>query len=324
TGLYYYGYRYYQPWAGRWLSADPAGMVDGLNLFRMCRNNPGTLFDKDGKISDSQSDSGSAETSSLSYFISSFLTIENIAAVTAGIATIAYGAYKLFGSKTSRLFDSKMLSQWENLNADRKLIHVVQSRYSESSLLFKKPADQVFNKWDILSTSLVDASLIQTPEKRSGERYTGLGGSLGFMIEAPPQNILGTHPHDVSFPTHEKGWGLADSFLNGLSKNHDNPLNHPNYNLLMSPDELLNKRSRGVFKESDYNEVLLAGRPGIRTYSDYPATDSLKVTGIVLIPEAATGVATQHEIKLAQKLKEVNPKLPVYRVVNRKFKVAID
>jgi insecticidal toxin complex protein TccC len=40
TGLYYYGYRYYQPWAGRWLSADPAGTVDGLNLFRMCRNNP--------------------------------------------------------------------------------------------------------------------------------------------------------------------------------------------------------------------------------------------------------------------------------------------
>ncbi|MGT3828656.1 RHS repeat-associated core domain-containing protein, partial [Enterobacter kobei] len=35
TGLYYYGYRYYQPWAGRWLSADPAGTVDGLNLFRM-------------------------------------------------------------------------------------------------------------------------------------------------------------------------------------------------------------------------------------------------------------------------------------------------
>ena len=40
TGLYYYGYRYYQPWAGRWLSSDPAGTVDGLNLFRMVRNNP--------------------------------------------------------------------------------------------------------------------------------------------------------------------------------------------------------------------------------------------------------------------------------------------
>jgi insecticidal toxin complex protein TccC len=48
TGLYYYGYRYYQPWAGRWLSADPAGTVDGLNLFRMVQNNPLTLRDKDG------------------------------------------------------------------------------------------------------------------------------------------------------------------------------------------------------------------------------------------------------------------------------------
>ncbi|OBU10808.1 RHS repeat protein [Morganella psychrotolerans] len=48
TGLYYYGYRYYQPWAGRWLSSDPAGTVDGLNLFRMVRNNPVTLYDNDG------------------------------------------------------------------------------------------------------------------------------------------------------------------------------------------------------------------------------------------------------------------------------------
>ncbi|MDQ0431032.1 RHS repeat protein [Pantoea agglomerans] len=48
TGLYYYGYRYYLPWVGRWLSADPAGTVDGLNLFRMCRNNPVPMLDKDG------------------------------------------------------------------------------------------------------------------------------------------------------------------------------------------------------------------------------------------------------------------------------------
>ncbi|MDI6539540.1 RHS repeat protein [Pantoea ananatis] len=51
TGLYYYGYRYYQPWAGRWMSADPAGTVDGLNLFRMVRNNPVTLRDTNGLLS---------------------------------------------------------------------------------------------------------------------------------------------------------------------------------------------------------------------------------------------------------------------------------
>ncbi|WP_440862532.1 RHS repeat-associated core domain-containing protein [Symbiopectobacterium purcellii] len=48
TGLYYYGYRYYQPWVGRWLSTDPAGTVDGLNLFRMVRNNPVSLLDPEG------------------------------------------------------------------------------------------------------------------------------------------------------------------------------------------------------------------------------------------------------------------------------------
>ncbi|ENB4330304.1 hypothetical protein ABHV50_004425, partial [Vibrio vulnificus] len=49
TGLYYYGYRYYAPWLCRWLNPDPAGTVDGLNLFRMVRNNPVTLYDMDGR-----------------------------------------------------------------------------------------------------------------------------------------------------------------------------------------------------------------------------------------------------------------------------------
>lgn len=48
TGLYYYGYRYYQSWAGRWLSYDPAGTIDGLNLYRMCKNNPVMFIDNDG------------------------------------------------------------------------------------------------------------------------------------------------------------------------------------------------------------------------------------------------------------------------------------
>lgn len=40
TGLYYYGLRYYMPWRQRWLNADPAGVADGLNLFRMVGGNP--------------------------------------------------------------------------------------------------------------------------------------------------------------------------------------------------------------------------------------------------------------------------------------------
>jgi len=50
TGLYYYGWRYYQPNIGRWLSADPAGTADGLNLFRFVQNNPLILIDTDGRM----------------------------------------------------------------------------------------------------------------------------------------------------------------------------------------------------------------------------------------------------------------------------------
>ncbi|EPF0317340.1 RHS repeat-associated core domain-containing protein, partial [Enterobacter chuandaensis] len=48
TGLLYYGWRYYQPETGRWLSADPGGLIDGVNLFRFCCNNPVTLRDDNG------------------------------------------------------------------------------------------------------------------------------------------------------------------------------------------------------------------------------------------------------------------------------------
>lgn len=54
TGLYYYGWRYYQPEKGCWISADPGGLIDGVNLFRFCANNPVTFRDKDGLVKDNE------------------------------------------------------------------------------------------------------------------------------------------------------------------------------------------------------------------------------------------------------------------------------
>jgi RHS repeat-associated protein len=48
NGLYYYGHRYYVPWLGRWLSPDPAGDVDGLNLYQFAGGNPVTYADLGG------------------------------------------------------------------------------------------------------------------------------------------------------------------------------------------------------------------------------------------------------------------------------------
>ncbi|NOT57510.1 MAG: hypothetical protein HOP18_23135 [Deltaproteobacteria bacterium] len=48
SGLYYHGARYYAPWLSRWVSCDPAGMVDGLSLYRYVRGNPLRLVDPSG------------------------------------------------------------------------------------------------------------------------------------------------------------------------------------------------------------------------------------------------------------------------------------
>ncbi|MFJ7109501.1 RHS repeat domain-containing protein [Pseudomonas sp. NPDC098740] len=48
SGLYYYGARYYAPWLQRWVSADPAGDVDGLNLYGFVGNNPMRYIDNAG------------------------------------------------------------------------------------------------------------------------------------------------------------------------------------------------------------------------------------------------------------------------------------
>ncbi|GFM83644.1 toxin [Pseudomonas cichorii] len=48
TGLYYYGLRYYAPWLQRWINPDPAGVVDGLNMFRFVRNSPLRYTDSEG------------------------------------------------------------------------------------------------------------------------------------------------------------------------------------------------------------------------------------------------------------------------------------
>jgi RHS repeat-associated protein len=51
TGLYYHGARYYAPWLGRWMSADPAGTVDGTNLFAYVWGSPVVMSDPSGMAS---------------------------------------------------------------------------------------------------------------------------------------------------------------------------------------------------------------------------------------------------------------------------------
>lgn len=49
SGLSYHSARYYLPWLGRWLSSDPIGVGDGVNLYGYARNNPILLSDINGE-----------------------------------------------------------------------------------------------------------------------------------------------------------------------------------------------------------------------------------------------------------------------------------
>ena len=43
TGLIYFGKRYYDPEIGRWISPDPAGNIDGPNLYAFATITPSLM-----------------------------------------------------------------------------------------------------------------------------------------------------------------------------------------------------------------------------------------------------------------------------------------
>jgi RHS repeat-associated protein len=52
TGFYYYGARHYACWLGRWTSADPIGVADGLVRYSFLRGNPIKFVDRTGNYSE--------------------------------------------------------------------------------------------------------------------------------------------------------------------------------------------------------------------------------------------------------------------------------
>jgi RHS repeat-associated protein len=50
SGFIYFGKRYYVPSLIRWLTPDPLGVVDGINLYPFLRNNPFRYIDPDGQF----------------------------------------------------------------------------------------------------------------------------------------------------------------------------------------------------------------------------------------------------------------------------------
>jgi len=54
SGLNYHAARYYAPWLGRWLSADPIGISGGWNLYTYANTSPVVLADMNGRAPDTR------------------------------------------------------------------------------------------------------------------------------------------------------------------------------------------------------------------------------------------------------------------------------
>ncbi|WP_433734609.1 toxin TcdB middle/N-terminal domain-containing protein [Nocardia sp. CA-129566] len=61
SGLSYHGARYYASWLARWASCDPAGPVDGTNIYMYCKANPVGGMDPTGTQTEPDLDAGAPE-----------------------------------------------------------------------------------------------------------------------------------------------------------------------------------------------------------------------------------------------------------------------
>jgi insecticidal toxin complex protein TccC len=106
SGLYYYGQRYYAPWLQRWISPDPAGTVDGLNLYGMVGNNPLRYTDPHGHAK---------EESNIKEEIAAYPNI--LSTVNNRVGTLNYQLYNSMSTKdiTKRVFQTYAYNAFKNL-----------------------------------------------------------------------------------------------------------------------------------------------------------------------------------------------------------------
>jgi insecticidal toxin complex protein TccC len=282
TGLYYYGYRYYATWLQRWLSPDPAGDVDGLNLFHMVQNNPLRYRDISG----------------LSPFkknLSSPPLKGDVAGAEMGFGySNQYRGKAPFDESGDSIFDREnrrsandsrnaLMSSWNTRHSEgftsidtakvpnqfRFMVHTVpledmqkaktsgDTYYTE---LFSNP-ESILGQRDVLSMSVVSDQ----------HSYTYAG--TGFVIKVPPQNILVTSPVDMDF-RNRAGEGRDQSAGASGVLSRELIKSRSKYQEILTPMQLVSK------SREDRNEVLVVGRHGVNIYPGMPATEKLEVVGV--------------------------------------------
>ena len=174
TNWIHFGSRDYSPELGRWMTPDPAGFVDSVNLYQYLYNNPHKYVDPKGKFIFLI-----APLFTLSFGVgaATFVlpTVTVLAQVTAS-AIIAYGTYELINAVN----DQRILNQLSDPD----------TLLEEEEKKNKKPKAPYQN-------------LPNDPEKCPADGFEWRGGKDGAWFN--PETKESLHP-DFDHPDHEPHW----------------------------------------------------------------------------------------------------------------------
>lgn len=167
SGLYYYGARYYAPWLQRWVSADPAGDVDGLNLYAFVGNDPIGHVDVNGE--------------------SKWPTLDDM---NAGVDRIIASQNKSFAKNAQRLAEKRMARQMnDQMMQHIEILGITQRRASDAA----KQLDRMGSGSDIaLATTRRTLVLVASKALSYGVGLTIGVGAQALGAAAPGVgNVIG-------------------------------------------------------------------------------------------------------------------------------------
>jgi len=142
TGLYLNGVRYYAPWLARWTSPDPAGSVDGPNLYAYSGNNPVSHADPTGmqQVSNGLDPRDPRSYATIEDFISGYQTSEQ----TSVDPEMLRAQWTLIHSPTVRMGSSNAQLADESRQSETSASSSVAERFQGllRSQVFERDADQ--------------------------------------------------------------------------------------------------------------------------------------------------------------------------------------
>lgn len=199
TGLYYYGHRYYAPWLGRWIKADPSGTVDGLNVFAFVGGNPTTRTDSNGFNWTVVFASGTYKILGTRPGISGVPTGRAAGEMALSFSRTSTGAYNpLLTNPQAAAFISA--DDGKRKSAGVALCHILSANYIANMM------EHILNNSS--SASVAIASLQKMHEAATGLTSSGLSGAS-------------TYPSDTDLST----------LLNGMARHiHNLPIGHSRTN----------------------------------------------------------------------------------------------